>query len=626
MLDANQFLVEAVTGERRHHGITQYRTKWVGFEEPTWEPEESFQYVNADDALVTNEEWTKWKNVRVQMVSIADDTLPNNYQEALAHPSGREFVEAMNTERQMLANTETIEEIVGEPPSDGVQMGSRWVYTMRDTISTTMKGTQAKARLVAQDIKTNAANIWGRGNTVKTFAPVVSMMMIRIALLFVWLVGFTMQSIDVRGAFLNASRDGARVVYISGPKGDPFMQDKWYRVRKALYGIRDSPARWFAHVKTFMLEHGLQPISADTCIFVKRVSGAIVLLILVYVDDMCVCGHNDEVAAISKLIRQRFEIHESSTVDKFVGVGIKVKHDTFEMEVRDKVEEVIREYETNEETTVKPSKVPIDVSWEKDPLKPATDRTKDEVTNWHKLVGSLLWITRVFRPDLGIITRVLAQFADAPVENMSRLALNVIGYLKFTRTMVMIWWRPVIIDWNVKVWVDASTPKALSRAKSSIGYIITVMNCAVEWKATTARSLKTLDSATSSKESECFALVRAVKRGLVVGQMVRELTGGGNSKIQVACDNLDLVRTVNGESGVEEMLYMVDKLNFVKDAVDKNYIEVRFVEGRRNPADPLTKVMHASKLEEFRKQLGIGVPGLCRELPWPVVKSHMRTR
>ena len=38
-----EYLVEAILNQRKHHGRTQYLVKWTGYDNPTWESEENLQ-------------------------------------------------------------------------------------------------------------------------------------------------------------------------------------------------------------------------------------------------------------------------------------------------------------------------------------------------------------------------------------------------------------------------------------------------------------------------------------------------------------------------------------------------------------------------------------------------------
>ena len=66
---------------------------------------------------------------------------------------------------------------------------------------------------------------------------------------------------DQKTAFLNADIKGK---WIQLPDG------KYIFITKALYGLRESPRKWFLLYRDFILEEGFQQSSAEPCLFFKK--------------------------------------------------------------------------------------------------------------------------------------------------------------------------------------------------------------------------------------------------------------------------------------------------------------------------------------------------------------------
>lgn len=61
------------------------------------------------------------------------------------------------------------------------------------------------------------------------------------------------------------------------------------KLRKSLYGLRQASRLWFAKLSIRLLEMGYQQSKTDYSLFSKHTAASITL-ILVYVDDLLLCG------------------------------------------------------------------------------------------------------------------------------------------------------------------------------------------------------------------------------------------------------------------------------------------------------------------------------------------------
>ncbi|GJX96168.1 retrovirus-related pol polyprotein from transposon TNT 1-94 [Tanacetum coccineum] len=119
----------------------------------------------------------------------------------------------------------------------------------------------------------------------ESFAPVAR-------LEFVWLfVGyaayksFLLYQMDVKTAFLNGPLK--EEVYVNQPDGfiDPHYLDKVYRLKKALYGIKQASRSWYDELSNFLVSKGFSKGSIDPTLFITK-NGEDILLVKIYVDDI----------------------------------------------------------------------------------------------------------------------------------------------------------------------------------------------------------------------------------------------------------------------------------------------------------------------------------------------------
>ena len=126
----------------------------------------------------------------------------------------------------------------------------------------------------------------------ETFAPVVSWITVRLLLALSLVLGLVTRQVDYTAAFLHADIDkdpnwdglsdkerAQSGVYVEMPRG--FGQPgKVLKLKKSLYGLKQSPRNFFLHLKGKLEATGFHQSDADACLFISdRV------ICLVYVDD-----------------------------------------------------------------------------------------------------------------------------------------------------------------------------------------------------------------------------------------------------------------------------------------------------------------------------------------------------
>ena len=92
---------------------------------------------------------------------------------------------------------------------------------------------------------------------------------------------------DAKSVFLNG--DLKLEVYVHQPPGFviPGEEGKVLRLRKALYGLRQTPRVWNAKLDSTLKRMGFMPSSHEAAIY-QRGNGENALLVGVYVDDLVI--------------------------------------------------------------------------------------------------------------------------------------------------------------------------------------------------------------------------------------------------------------------------------------------------------------------------------------------------
>ena len=79
-----------------------------------------------------------------------------------------------------------------------------------------------------------------------------------------------LERLDVKTTFLHG--DLEEEFYMQQPQGYEVKgkENLVYRLKKSLYGLKQSPRQWYLKFYKFMTEHGYSRCHSDHCVFFKR--------------------------------------------------------------------------------------------------------------------------------------------------------------------------------------------------------------------------------------------------------------------------------------------------------------------------------------------------------------------
>ncbi|RVW88729.1 Retrovirus-related Pol polyprotein from transposon RE1 [Vitis vinifera] len=185
--------------------------------------------------------------------------IPNSVQEALADPRWKA---AMNEEMKSLQKNETWELI--ECPLGKKPVGCCWIYTVKYKADGSIE--RFKARLVAKGY----TQTYGIDYT-ETFAPVAKINTVRVLLSLAANLDWPLQQFDVKNVFLHGEL--SEEVYMDLPPGCMVSEKQCQKVcklKKSLYGLKQSLRAWFGRFTKSMRAFGYRQSNSDHTLFLKK--------------------------------------------------------------------------------------------------------------------------------------------------------------------------------------------------------------------------------------------------------------------------------------------------------------------------------------------------------------------
>lgn len=202
---------------------------------------------------------------------------PSSYSEAIISSDSNKWMTAMHDEMASLEKNGTWNLV--RLPREKKPIRCKWVFKRKEGVSPNDE-TRYKARLVAKGY----SQIPGIDYN-EVFSPVVKHSSIRTLLSIVAMHDLELEQLDVKTAFLHGELE--EDIYMEQPEGFviPGKEKLVCKLKKSLYGLKQSPRQWYKRFDTFMLSQGFKRSNYDSCVYLKTVSGSAIYLLL-YVDDV----------------------------------------------------------------------------------------------------------------------------------------------------------------------------------------------------------------------------------------------------------------------------------------------------------------------------------------------------
>ena len=128
---------------------------------------------------------------------------------------------------------------------------------------------------------------------------------------------------DIKNAFLNDDLD--EEIYMRVPLG--FEKEagigKVCKMKKSLYGFKQSPRAWFKKFSITLIQFGYQQGQADHTLFMKTTEYGKKSILIVYVDDIIVTSDDlQEIEALKVPLKAEFEVKDLGLMKYFLGMEV----------------------------------------------------------------------------------------------------------------------------------------------------------------------------------------------------------------------------------------------------------------------------------------------------------------
>lgn len=203
-------------------------------------------------------------------------------------------------------------DVVPLPPGKKI-VGCQWIFTIKHKADGSVE--RYKATLVAKGYTQKYGVDYN-----ETFAPMVKINTIRILIFVAANQNWPLLQFDVKNAFLH--RELQEEVYMDLPPRVSEKTGMVCKLKRALYGLKQSPQAWFGRFALVMRNFGYKQSNSDHIVFLKDKKDKVTALII-YVDDMILTGSDVfEIEKLKKYLSNEFEMKELGHLMYFLGMEV----------------------------------------------------------------------------------------------------------------------------------------------------------------------------------------------------------------------------------------------------------------------------------------------------------------
>lgn len=509
---------------------------------------------------------------------------PSSLQEALDSKHAAQWKAAADSEYQSLMENQTWELV--KLPTNRKTVGCKWIFKVKYGAQGEVE--RFKSRLVAKGYSQRYGIDYD-----ETYSPVVRLSSVRTLLANAVQKGMLVHQMDVVTAFLNG--DLEEEIFMEQPEGyvQPGQEDMVCKLKKSLYGLKQSPRCWNQKFVTSVRSLGFVPSDADPCIFVKRHSDDEMSIIAVYVDDLIIMTTTvEEMQRIKASLSKNFKMKDLGSLHYCLGISVEQHEDGIKLSQKQYIEKLLERYGLQD---ANPVSTPMDLNVK---LVANDGSNPVEVAKYQSVVGSLLYAAVATRPDISQAVGVLSRFNSAPTQTHLTAAKRVLRYLKGTVNLGLQYKEGE--NSEVTGYSDADWAREMDNRRSTTGNVFIMSGGPISWL-----SQRQSIVALSTAEAEYVALSSACQEAVWLQRLLTDIHGDVGKPITIKEDNQGAIAIAKNPVGHKRTKHIDIRYHFVREQVQKGVIEIEYLNTKEMLADLFTKPLARGQFEYLRSMIGI---------------------
>jgi ribonuclease HI len=507
-----------------------------------------------------------------------DSYTPDTYKQAMMCENADRWREALQSEMLSLHSNYTWTLV--DRTDDMKVIPSRWLFKIKTDENNFP--VRYKCRLVAGGHRQTHGIDFD-----ETFAPVSKNTTVRTLLTVAGSASWKVRQLDVSTAFLHGPIDG--IVYMSQPEGFSDGTNRVCKLEKCLYGLKQAPRAWYATFTDHLKSMGFRAAVADPNLWIGEREGVKVFMVIVVDDTLITSSDVTITQQVEQEILKKFPGTSGNAV-WFCGMKLNWQPDGSVILTQGAhIEQILEKYNLQ------------DCKLRTLPMAPGTllvaegEWLDTSEFPYASVIGACLYISCNTRPDICSTVNRLAKYMSKPTKQHWEAAVNLVGYLRYTQKLGL----HLGSTSGMMSFCDSDYASDVNSRRSHTGWAFIVNGGTVAWQSKCQPTV-----AASTTEAEYMAAASATREALWLRQLLPEF-GINCTPLEIQTDSKGALASLNNPQITQRTKHIDVMHHFVRERRAAGQVNFRWVPGKDNPSDILTKPLPRDAHEKHCKTLGM---------------------
>ena len=514
--------------------------------------------------------------------------IPKTYEEAMASPQADLWKAAMDKEIKDLMLHDTWDAEVQVPHGRKVTK-SKWVFDVKYNRDGTVD--RFKARFVVCGYSQVQGFDYDRA-----FSATLRATSFRCLIAQASARKLKLEQMDVTNAFTQAPIDDVDI-FVECAKG---YGSKPIKLKKALYGTKQASRLWQETLRNYLLEESFTQSVVEPCMYSKTLDDGRRIIVAVYVDDLVV-AHNDDIlfTKFKEGFLKRFRAKHLGPLSWFLGIAVdRDSKGVYHLHQGKYINDLIGRFVQAKGKHSVGRDIPMTPEAAKS-LRHANDdaeRARVKELPYLQLVGSLLYLAVMTRPDIMASMSLLCMYMNDPSEDCYEAALGVLLYVSKTKDLGLsfsgsrqhqgVFSSDIEVSMRTNNDLHAFSDSSWGKAYPLHGFCVFMNGGPVSYSS---RALKIV--ADSSAEAEYAACSLCAKELVFVRELCRDMGFEIQGSIVMGVDNTAAIDIAKDVGVTKRNKHFERALHYIRKEINMLRMLAYFVPTGRQVADIFTKVL-----------------------------------
>ena len=426
----------------------------------------------------------------------------------------------------------------------------------------------------------------------ETYAPCIELSTLRMLISHASNDNMNLFQFDVEGAFLHPLLDEPLLIVDE--------EGQLYVCFHTLYGLKQSAAYWNRDLHNELVRLGMQPSEADPCLYTRHTDEGVIML-GVWVDDVIGAASNQKL--IDDFLNDfKYDFSEGGEFDYCLRIRVYHHEGATCLNQSAAIEDLAAQYRVSDSNPIyTPMEHGADYNKTQMPAEHSDEQLEMSKKPYRNLLGSLLYISGITRPDITTAISILSRFCSNPGVAHWKALKRILIYLFHSRQRSLVYGAnndnlPDHVPSGLgplSYYVDANHGGCSDTGHSTSGSLLFLNGDCIHHK-----SKKQNKVCNSTAAAELYAVAQAARTATHMRQIHFDISNVWQRCIPIYTDSQVVVKMIHkgNLSGATKHLRLA--FHEVKELVDSSDIQLIHIPGVDNPADILTKPLHRSAHEK----------------------------